>query len=140
MSRRLLDPVTQVELILPDGISNADAIEHARRRRAGGLRQLRVFPEWGLDCSLWTTGGAVDLEHFDITPSLASRLRAWTAKWEALGSPFDAEDRTDLDELNEWRREGLTIATDLQRELYATTVVVPEFGGLRGKVWEFSQP
>ncbi|WP_271984117.1 hypothetical protein [Pseudoclavibacter terrae] len=140
MSHRLLDPVTQVELIVPDGISDADAIEHARLRRAGELRHLRIFPEWGLDCSLWTDGGAVDLECLNVTPGLASRLRSWTTKWETLGSPFESESRTDLDELNEWRQEGLLIATDLQRELYMTTVVVPEFGGFRTQGWEFSQP
>ncbi|NYF14887.1 hypothetical protein HDC34_003222 [Pseudoclavibacter sp. JAI123] len=138
MSHRLLDPVTQVELIVPDGISDADAIEHARLRRAGELRHLRIFPEWGLDCFLWADEGAVDPEHFNITPKLADRLREWAAHWEDLGNPFT--ECTDLDALDTWCQQGLILATNLQQELYMTTTVIPQFGGRRNHCWEFSQP
>ncbi len=138
MSHRLLDPVTQVELIVPDGISDADAIKHAALRRAGKLRRLRLSPEWGTGCFLFSDGGGADPEHFNITPNMADRLRNWAARWEALGNPF--KECTDLDALDTWCQQGLTLSIELQRELYMTTVVVPEFGGLRGRGWEFSQP
>ncbi|MFB9285747.1 hypothetical protein [Pseudoclavibacter helvolus] len=138
MSHRLLDPVTQVELVVPDGISDADAIEHARLRRAGKLHRLRLSPEWATDCFLFADDGGVDPEHFNITPKMADRLRGWAAHWEELGNPFT--ECTDLDALDAWCQQGRILATDLQRELYMTTVVVPEFGGLRGRGWEFSQP
>jgi len=57
MSHRLLDPVIQVELIVPDGISDADAIEHTQLPRAGKLRLLRISPEWAADCFLFSDGG-----------------------------------------------------------------------------------
>ena len=91
--------MSQVEPIVPAGISDTDAIERTRRRRAGELCQLRIFPKWGLDCSLRTIGGAADPEHFNITPDLVACLRTWTAEWEELGSPFDAEDHTDAEDL-----------------------------------------
>ena len=138
MSHRLLDPVTQVELVVPDGISDADAIKHARLRRAGQLRHLRLSPEWGTGCFLFSDGGGADPEHFNITPNMADRLRKWAAHWEELGNPFT--ECTDLDALDTWCQQGLTLAIALQRELYMTTVVVPEFGGLRSRGWEFSQP
>ncbi|PPF78438.1 hypothetical protein C5B99_00620 [Pseudoclavibacter sp. Z016] len=136
MSQRILDPVTQVELIVPDGISRDDAIEHARLRRAGKLRRLRLFPDWGHDYSLWGDGGAMSPEHFGISDGLAERLREWTAFWAARADPF--EPWTDLETLHAWWQEGLSLATDLQRELYKTTVVIPEFGPHREQGWEYS--
>lgn len=138
MSQRILDPVTQTEFIVPDGISRDDAVEHARLHRAGKLRRLRIFPDWGHDYSLWTDGGAVNPEHLGISDEMGDRLREWTAFWAARADPF--EEWTDLETLHAWRQQGLTIATDLQRELYRKAVVIPEFGHYREEGWEFSQP
>jgi hypothetical protein len=52
-SRRVIYPITQRELLVPDGVDDARAIEHARRDRADELRRIRLFVDWGHGYPLW---------------------------------------------------------------------------------------
>jgi hypothetical protein len=41
--RRVIDSLTQEEMLVPSAISDERAYEHARRERAGELRVIRFF-------------------------------------------------------------------------------------------------
>ena len=49
----ILDPVTQVELWVPDDVGTERAIQRAQLERAGELFALRIFPERGVEWPVW---------------------------------------------------------------------------------------
>jgi hypothetical protein len=126
--RRVVDPVTQVELLVPPGITDARAIERARRQRAGELHRIRFFPEWGCDYPLWedfTDKYTMEPGDYGISPELGRRLRDWARFWQRHLDPFDGWD--DPGNEREWLATGDELVRALELEVYDIAVVVPEF-------------
>ncbi|WP_460513609.1 hypothetical protein [Frigoribacterium salinisoli] len=52
----VVDPVTQVELVVSPAISVERVLERERRRRDRELRSIRFFVDWGHAYPLWEDG------------------------------------------------------------------------------------
>ena len=126
--RRVVDPVTQKELLVPPGISDERAIERARRERAGELHRIRFFLDWGHAHPLWesfTDKYTMEPGDYGISPQLAHRLRDWARFWNRHFDPFDGWDEPGNEET--WLTTGDELVADLELELYDTAVILPEF-------------
>jgi hypothetical protein len=126
--RRVVDPVTQVEPLVPDEISDDRAVEHARRERAGELHRIRFFMDWGRDYPLWesfTDKYAMEPGDYGISAELGRRLGEWARFWDRHLDPFDGWDSAENERT--WLAEGDELVRLLAMEVYDIAVVVPEF-------------
>jgi hypothetical protein len=103
-------------------------MERARKEREGELREIRLFPEWGVDWPLWESGTTRypgNPDDFGLSPELAEQLRAWLDFWE-LHFDLDKGWSSEANEA-EWLSGGFQIAEDLQAEVYDFATVVARF-------------
>lgn len=121
----VVDPATQVEWPVPEGVPEARVIEHARRADAGELRTIRFFPEYGCETPLWGEGGPADPEEYGLSVGLAADLRAWTSFWLTRFDPFEGWD--DGVDVAAWEREGTRLARRVQIEGYDSVRVLSSF-------------
>ncbi|NUU06415.1 hypothetical protein [Leifsonia sp. C5G2] len=126
--RRIVDPVTQQEILVPAGISDERAIEHARREREGELHRLRFFVDWGHRYPLWesfTDKYAMEPVDYGVSPELERRLGEWVLFWTAHFEPAEGWD--DPDSRAQWLAVGDDLVRELELEVYDIAVVLPEF-------------
>ena len=126
--RRLIDPETQEELLVPDEIDDTRAIEHARRGRRGELRRIRFFLDYGHGYPLWESGSdsyVMTPDDYGLSPELARRLRDWALVWERHHDPFTGWD--DETRHQRWLTDGDALVAALEIEIYDVAVVLPEF-------------
>lgn len=127
--RWVVDPVTQEEIAVPPYATAERAIDRAARARAGRLRAIRMFPDYGRDFPLWENGtGAytVTADDLGLSAELGEGLRLWQQRWEeeCLDSSAWSSERARLD----WLRDGAGLCARLQREVWEFADVLPEFG------------
>lgn len=123
----VVDPVTQVELVVPPGISAERAIERERRRRNGELRSIRFFVGRGHAYPLWEDGTGTcrtEPDDYGLSTGLAHRLRAWCRVFELhLAEPgWDTPERR-----RAWLSDGEELADALELEVYDVAQVQREF-------------
>jgi len=126
--RRVLDPVTQQEILVPRGISDERAIEHARKEREGELHRIRFFVDWGHRYPLWesfTEKYAMEPDDYGLSPGLGRRLGEWALFWTAHVEPAEGWD----DPANQalWLATGDELVRELELEVYDIAVVLAEF-------------
>ena len=122
----VVDPVTQVEWPVPEGISPERVVEHARRADAGELIDLRFFLGPGHDGALWDDEGPREPSHFGLSVAFTADLRAWIEVWLTHRDVFDGWDGSV--DTAEWLHEGARLARRLQRELYDVARVLSSYG------------
>ena len=118
-ARRVVDPVTQVEIVLSAGISAERAITHAQRERDGTLRHVRFFVDWGHPYPLWESGAGgapMEPQDYGLSDHLARALHAWHTFWEAHCDPFDGW--RDEGDRHRWLDRGDELAALLEVEVY----------------------
>jgi len=123
----VLDPVTQVEVSVPMGISAERALERERRRRDGELRSIRFFVDWGHAYPLWEDGTGtytMEPEDYGLSLDLAQRLRAWCRVFELY---LDETGWDTAERKNAWLSEGEELADALELEVYDFAQVQREF-------------
>lgn len=126
--RRVVDPETQLELLVPAEISDDRAIEHARRERAGELRQIRFFLDWGHNYPLWesfTGKYAMEPDDYGISLGLSRRLNDWSRFWQHHFDPFEGWDGPENQA--RWLATGEDLVRILEVEVYDIAVVLPQF-------------
>jgi hypothetical protein len=126
--RRVVDPVTQEELLVPNAISDVRAIEHARRERAGELHRIRFFLDWGHGYPLWEDGThkyTMAASDYGISDALGRSLHDWYLYWELHFDPFDGWDSAT--NRQEWLTTGDSLVRRLTVEVYDIATVVPLF-------------
>jgi hypothetical protein len=126
--RRVVDPVTQRELLVPPRITDERAIEHARKERNGELRRIRFFLDWGHNYPLWESFSdkyAMEPDDYGISLQLGRRLNGWTCFWQQHFDPFDGWN--DQENKRAWLTSGDELVRLLQIEVYDIAVVSPQF-------------
>ena len=130
--RRVIDPMTQQELLVPHEISDDRAIEQARIQRAGELRVIRFFLDWGHNYPLWesfTGKYAMEPSDYDLSPELGQRLLEWSQFWQRHFDPFDDWDEQENEDT--WLTRGHELVRLLEVEVYDIAVIWPQFGPSR---------
>jgi hypothetical protein len=126
--RRLIDPETQQELLVPTGISDERALERARRERVGELHRIRFFLDWGHHYPLWEDGTdkyAMEPVDYGVSDELGERLRAWSRFWETHYDPFEGWDAPPSEQW--WLEAGDDLVDLLAVEVYDIALVLPQF-------------
>ncbi|GAB3305217.1 hypothetical protein GCM10027427_34080 [Pseudoclavibacter terrae] len=123
----VVDPDTQVELLVPSYSTPAETILRAQHQRDGALVCIRVYPEHATDWPLWASGDK-DLANPDtlgISDSLVESLRAWQHEWSQQVGP--GLGWTSEESMSDWVRRGDILCDALIRELWTRAVVLPEY-------------
>ena len=126
--RRVVDPGTQVEMLVPAEISDDRAVDHARREQAGELHRIRFFLDWGHDYPLWesfTDKYAMEPDDYGISSELGRRLNDWSLFWQRHCDPFDGWDESR--NRTRWLATGDELVRLLEVEVYDIAVVLPQF-------------
>lgn len=122
----IVDPVSQVELWVPEYATPQRAIAREALRREGRLRQIRFFPDY---CARWPLWDAETLDGLaiaaELSPGLRDALTLWREEFDRDFDPF-AGWRT-ADQRDAWLLEGDRLLTRLERELWDSAEVVPHF-------------
>ncbi|GAB2971832.1 hypothetical protein [Frigoribacterium salinisoli] len=123
----VVDPVTQVELVVPPGISAERVFARERRCRDRELRSIRFFVDWGHAYPLWEDGTGkytMEPEDYGLSMELAHRLREWCQFFERhlAETGWDTADQKDA-----WLFEGDLLADALELEVYDFAQVQREF-------------
>jgi len=125
---RVVDPVTKLKLSVPPGITDARAIEHARRQRDGELHHIRFFVDWGHNYPLWesfTYKYTMEPSDYGLSPQLGRRLNEWSRFWQQHFDPVDGWDAQENKSL--WLTTGDELVGLLEIEVYDIAVVLPQF-------------
>lgn len=123
-SRRVVDPVTQEEILVPPSRSADQAIARAAKLRNGELTVIRMLPEHLVRWPLWIAEyGPVEPDAVGVSLGLADRLAEWSATWErnAMSGWPSAE------EAAEWQADGDALAELLEEELWESADVRRDF-------------
>ncbi len=126
--RRVVDPMTQLEVLVPPGITDERAIEHTREEHNGELRRIRFFVDWGHNYPLWessTDKYAMDPDDYGISLQLGQRLNAWSRLWQQYVHPLDGWDTQENNV--RWLTTGDQLVRLLEIEVYDIAVVLPQF-------------
>ncbi len=129
----VVDPVTQVELRVPDGFEPGSVIRRAQRERDGLLISVCLLPEHGVAWPVWQRGEGLLAENsLPLSPSVDQALRAWSAFWEAHvdmdGNWSSPEDRS------AWLRDARDLEDALERELWEIASIERNFSDDDGGV------
>jgi hypothetical protein len=124
-AERVIDPVSQVELVVPVFATPERAIRRAALQRQGELRTIRFFPDWGHAWPLWensTDGYDLCPEDLDVSEKLAQDLRQWHDDWSAS---FARSLEWSTEKVAErWRQSGDQLLARLQEEVWDFAEVV----------------
>ncbi|NQX03256.1 hypothetical protein HQQ82_00405 [Rathayibacter sp. VKM Ac-2856] len=122
----VVDPATQVEWPVPEGVAPESVLEHARKADAGELLDLRFFVSWGTDGLLWDIEGPRESNDLGLSPELDAALSAWRDVCFTHCPVFEGWDGTvDVDA---WEEDGAQLARRVQRELYGVARVLSSYG------------
>lgn len=124
---RVVDPVTQVELVVPAFATPERAIERAALDRAGRLRRIRFFLDGTNPWPLWEDQGDTYMptpRDLGLSDKLENDLRDWSASWNAHvrynGDPIDPAWR------RSWLHRGDELLGRVQEQVWDFAEVVPE--------------
>ena len=125
MARRgswALDPITQVELWVPEGRDPRSAILRAQLQRDGMLISVRILAEHGVSWPIWQRGvGLLEENSLPLSPELNTALREWSAFWATHlgldGEWSSAEDR------EWWNQRARELEDALEIELWDVAVI-----------------
>lgn len=123
-----IDPRSQVEWPVPDGVSVDRVVEHARRVSAGELRTIRFLPEWTVEWPLWEDDSdkyAMEPSDYGLSSELAGAIRAWSMSWQQNCNP--ATGWVSEASRAEWHRTGEYLVAALQIELYDVARISSHF-------------
>ena len=126
--RRVVDPMTQLEVLVPPGITDERAIEHARKERNGELHRIRFFVDWGHNYPLWesfTDKYVMEPDDYGISLQIGQRLNEWSRFWQQHFDPFDGWDTQENKGF--WLTTGDELVRLLEIEVYDIAVVLPQF-------------
>ncbi|WP_130177837.1 hypothetical protein [Cryobacterium sp. SO1] len=126
---RVIDPVTQVELLVPAYGTPERAIRRAALRRDGLLRAIQFYPDWPHPWPLWDESGEVSAEDLGLSDALREDLRRWGDEWNTTyrydtGWPSVAA-------RDVWMNEGDALAERVQREVWDIADVRAEHRGFQ---------
>jgi hypothetical protein len=116
---RIVDPVSQVELVVPVHATSEQVIRREALRRDGQLREIRFFPDWGHASGLWESSGDVQVlepEDLRLSADLARAIEHWSQLWVNEFTPNMAWTSADLAE--SWRLEGDRLAARISAEVW----------------------
>lgn len=124
---RTVDPVTQVELLVPPYSTVEATVARAAKLRAGQLHEVRLFPDHGHGWPLWDpkVGYTAVPDDYGLSEGLVAALRQWYDDWEAAVGPGDGW--SDAAEKEEWIERGDDLAARLVEETWDIAVIVPRF-------------
>lgn len=123
----LIDPATQVEWPIPEGIAPERVIEHARRANAGELIDIRFYVESSSNCTLWDDiHGPREPSDLGLSAALTAELSAWTEVHSTHCIVFEGWDGAV--DVEEWTCEGARLARAVQREIYDFARVLSAYG------------
>ncbi|MGJ4843495.1 hypothetical protein [Leifsonia sp. Le1] len=122
----VVDPATQVELVVPPFATPAETIDRAARERAGLLREVHFYPGPGNEWPLWEGSqlNPVTPESLGVSSELASAVRSWCERWEeAVGHGGDLRDEGTF---ATWADEGDHLVQRLMSETWPIADVIAE--------------
>lgn len=125
--RRVVDPATYVELEAPAFATDDAVILREARRRAGGIRPLRLTPEYGCVVPVWSSsaGLVIDLPSIGVPKPLEDELKAWLRTWENSFHPDTGWSSPEV--RRGWMQVGEELYTRLYRLLWDRFELQPEF-------------
>lgn len=119
----IIDPITQVELWVPEGISTERVMTRAERVRAGEVFTVRLQPERGVRWPVWRVGhGLAEEGSLELSAGLNSALTEWALVWEThvtLWGEWSSEADRD-----QWLRRKRELEDLLERELWDVALVI----------------
>jgi hypothetical protein len=124
---RVVDPVSQVELVVPPFASPERAINRAALDRDGGLRRIRFYPDGTNPWPFWEDEGELFMPtpgDLGLSSELETDLRDWYNSWNANvrygGEPLDPA------WLTPWLARGDELAARVQEQVWDFAEIVPE--------------
>lgn len=113
---RIVDPDTQQEIEVPPYATVEEALKHERKRRAGELITVRVFPDWTVRFPLWWDESVISRKEIEtlVGTELRQKLEVWVAEWEK-GSASSANGWYP----DHWVSTGDELVDAIQEQLYA---------------------
>lgn len=116
------DPVTQVELWVPEGCDTRSAIRRAQLEREGKLISVRLRPEHGVSWPIWEREvGLLDENSLPLSPAVNAALREWSLFWAThLGMNGEWSSADDHDT---WARQARELEDALEIELWGLAVI-----------------
>ncbi|WP_130177107.1 hypothetical protein [Cryobacterium sp. SO1] len=126
---RVVDPVTQIELVVPVYGTPERTIRRAALARKGLIRTVRFYPDWPHPWPFWGEEGAVSAEDLGLSESLQGDLRRWFDEWNATfrydtGWPTAATGEA-------WMSVGDDLVIRVQQEVWDFADVRAEHRGLQ---------
>ena len=116
------DPITQVELWVPEGFDPRSAIQRAQANRDGLLISIRLLPEHGVSWPIWQRGvGLLEENSLPLSPVLNAELRDWSSFW-ATHLGMDGE-WSSADDRDWWVRRARELEDALEIELWEVAVI-----------------
>ncbi|KFF58407.1 hypothetical protein JF66_18805 [Cryobacterium sp. MLB-32] len=120
-----MDPVTQVELVVPAFANEERAIRRAGRQRDGALRVIRFYPDWPHIWPLWDEElGAVSADDLGFSSELQHDLRQWFDYWNATFTHHEGWPSSAAGDV--WTTAGDVLVDRLQQEVWDFTEVRAE--------------
>lgn len=114
---RIVDPVTQIELVVPTFATPQSAIRRAARQRGGLLRLIRFYPDWPHTWPLWDEElGPVSAGDLRLSPELQADLRIWLDYWNVTFNHHEGWPSASTGEV--WMSAGDALAERLQKEIW----------------------
>lgn len=89
--------------------------------------EVRLFPEWGDEFSLWPPLLGPSVEQLGLSAESLSWLRRWTTFWRTHVDLNRDEFWSTPEDQAAWEADGDALAHQLQRELLGYAVVVADF-------------
>ena len=122
---RVVDPVSQVELIVPPYATPERTIARARLQREGRLRQLRFYPDGTYPWSLWEAGAENNMPspaELGLSANLTEELRRLFEDWSVN---FRYDGPQDEAFARRWRAKAAELTARLEEETYDFAQVLP---------------
>lgn len=124
---RVVDPVSQIELVVPPFATPERAIARAALDRAGQLRRVRFYLDGTNPWPFWEDAGesfTPTPQDLGLSPDLEADLRQWYGSWNAhVGYNGDAVDAAWL---RSWLAVGDELVCRVQEEVWDFMEIIPE--------------
>jgi hypothetical protein len=126
VERRVVDPVTQVEWIVPPFATEEGTLARARADREGRLTDLRLSPDHCAGYPLWGVDGMIDDPGaVGVPEALLGPLLRWQELWASGCDVFEGWRSAEAEE--RWLARGRELHTELEAALWLTTRVHASF-------------
>ncbi|WP_153038810.1 hypothetical protein [Rathayibacter tanaceti] len=119
VDRRIIDPFTQEELLVPEWATDEDAIQRASARRSSAWRVLNIFPEWGHDWPIWEAGvshDGSDADDLELPASLRQEISEWYREWAEKTRPMIGWDNHD--DRTRWVQHGNALFDQVEKSVW----------------------